>query len=68
MEFFGDPVVMSDRDGNQVRGKRMLYFMDDGKVEVKGKDGEAGGSAGARTGGAPTATPATRGQATRERR
>lgn len=36
MEMFGEPVTMRDRDGNVVRGKRLFYFMDDGKVEIKG--------------------------------
>lgn len=36
MEMFGEPVVMKDREGNVVRGRRLFYFMDDGKVEIKG--------------------------------
>jgi lipopolysaccharide transport protein LptA/LPS export ABC transporter protein LptC len=36
MEMFGEPVVMRDREGNVVRGRRLFYFMDDGKVEIKG--------------------------------
>lgn len=36
MEMFGEPVTMRDRDGNVVRGRRLFYFMDDGKVEIKG--------------------------------
>ena len=40
VEIFGEPVVMNDRDGNQVRGKRVLYFVDDGRAVVQGKEGE----------------------------
>jgi hypothetical protein len=29
---------MRDRDGNLVHGKRLRYAVDDGKVEVMGKD------------------------------
>jgi lipopolysaccharide transport protein LptA/LPS export ABC transporter protein LptC len=36
MEMLGEPVVMRDREGNVVRGRRLFYFMDDGKVEIKG--------------------------------
>jgi lipopolysaccharide transport protein LptA len=38
IDIFGDPVVMRDRDGNLVHGKRLRYAVDDGKVEVMGKD------------------------------
>jgi lipopolysaccharide export system protein LptA len=38
MEITGDKVSMRDREGNRVQGRRVLYFVDDGKVEVKGKD------------------------------
>jgi len=38
IDVFGDPVVMRDRDGNLVHGKRLRYAVDDGKVEVLGKD------------------------------
>lgn len=41
VEVFGDPVTMKDKDGNQIRGKRALYAMDTGKVEVKGQDPNA---------------------------
>jgi lipopolysaccharide transport protein LptA/LPS export ABC transporter protein LptC len=47
IEMFGEPVVMRDKGGNQVRGKRLLYHIDDGKVEVKGQSTKA-----------PPATPA----------
>src|SRR4029079_9904800 len=40
VEIFGEPVVMNDKDGNQVRGKRVLYFVDDGRAVVQGKEGE----------------------------
>ena len=42
MEIIGEPVTMRDRDGNQVQGKRVLYSIDDGKVEVKGKETGSG--------------------------
>jgi lipopolysaccharide export system protein LptA len=38
MEITGDKVTMQDRDGNQVQGRRVIYSVEDGKVEVKGKD------------------------------
>jgi lipopolysaccharide transport protein LptA len=38
IDIFGDPVIMRDRDGNLVHGKRLRYAVDDGKVEVLGKD------------------------------
>jgi lipopolysaccharide transport protein LptA len=38
IDIFGDPVVMHDRDGSLVHGKRLRYAIDDGKVEVLGKD------------------------------
>jgi LPS export ABC transporter protein LptC/lipopolysaccharide transport protein LptA len=47
MEITGEKVTMKDRDGNQVQGKRVIYLVDEGKVEVKGKNETA----------APTATP-----------
>lgn len=37
VEFTGTKVTMKDRDGNVVQGKRVLYLIDTGKVEVKGK-------------------------------
>lgn len=40
VEITGEPVVMSDREGNQVRGKRVLYYVDDGRAVVQGKEGE----------------------------
>jgi lipopolysaccharide transport protein LptA/LPS export ABC transporter protein LptC len=48
VEMFGDPVVMKDRGKNQVRGKRLVYHIDDGRVEVKGQ-----APAGVASGGAP---------------
>lgn len=39
VEFTGDKVIMKDRDGNQVQGRRVLYSIDDGKVQVQGKTG-----------------------------
>ena len=38
MDITGDKVTMRDREGNQVQGRRVIYFVDDGKVEVKSKD------------------------------
>jgi lipopolysaccharide transport protein LptA len=38
IDILGDPVVMHDRDGNVVHGKRLRYAIDDGKVQVLGKD------------------------------
>jgi lipopolysaccharide transport protein LptA/LPS export ABC transporter protein LptC len=40
VEITGEPVVMNDREGNQVRGKRVLYYVDDGRAVVQGKEGE----------------------------
>ena len=52
MEITGDKVTMRDREGNQVQGKRVIYFVDDGKVEVKGKDAQpAAPAAGTGSGG-----------------
>lgn len=48
VEMFGDPVVMKDRGKNQVRGKRLVYYIDNGRVEVKGQ-----AQAGVASGGAP---------------
>jgi LPS export ABC transporter protein LptC/lipopolysaccharide transport protein LptA len=37
VEMFGEPwVTLHDRDGNQLQGRRLLYSIDDGKVQVKG--------------------------------
>jgi lipopolysaccharide transport protein LptA/LPS export ABC transporter protein LptC len=44
VEFTGAKVIMRDREGNQVQGRRVLYWIDDGKVEVKGRDGTAAGT------------------------
>ncbi|HEX7184779.1 MAG TPA: LPS export ABC transporter periplasmic protein LptC [Thermoanaerobaculia bacterium] len=44
VEFTGAKVIMRDREGNQVQGRRVLYWIDDGKVEVKGKEGAAAGA------------------------
>jgi LPS export ABC transporter protein LptC/lipopolysaccharide transport protein LptA len=38
VEFTGDKVTMRDKDGNQVQGRHMLYSIEDGKVQVLGKD------------------------------
>ncbi|HEY4575914.1 MAG TPA: LptA/OstA family protein, partial [Thermoanaerobaculia bacterium] len=40
VEITGEPVVMNDKEGNQVRGKRVLYYVDDGRAVVQGKEGE----------------------------
>ena len=41
VDITGEPVTMTDKDGNQVRGKRVLYYVDDGRAVVQGKEGEA---------------------------
>jgi LPS export ABC transporter protein LptC/lipopolysaccharide transport protein LptA len=41
VDITGEPVTMTDKDGNQVRGKRVLYYIDDGRAVVQGKEGEA---------------------------
>ena len=51
VEMFGDPVVMRDRGRNQVRGKHLVYHIDDGKVEVKGQATQAGAVSGGAPGG-----------------
>jgi lipopolysaccharide transport protein LptA/LPS export ABC transporter protein LptC len=38
VDMVGEPVTMRDKDGNIVHGKRLLYSIDNGKVEVLGKD------------------------------
>jgi lipopolysaccharide transport protein LptA/LPS export ABC transporter protein LptC len=40
IEITGEPVVMNDKDGNQVRGKRVLYYLDGGRAVVQGQEGE----------------------------
>jgi lipopolysaccharide transport protein LptA/LPS export ABC transporter protein LptC len=40
VEITGEPVTMNDKEGNQVRGKRVLYYVDDGRAVVQGKEGE----------------------------
>jgi len=37
VEFTGDKVTMKDREGNMVQGRRVVYLIDSGKAEVKGK-------------------------------
>ncbi len=54
MEVTGEKVTMKDREGNQVQGKRVIYLVDEGKVEVKGKDTATGTAPPAPT---PAATP-----------
>jgi lipopolysaccharide transport protein LptA/LPS export ABC transporter protein LptC len=41
VDITGEPVTMNDKEGNQVRGKRVLYYVDDGRAVVQGKEGEA---------------------------
>lgn len=48
VEVFGEPVTMRDKTGNLVRGRRLIYNLDGGKVEVKGGNPAA----------APTPAPA----------
>jgi LPS export ABC transporter protein LptC/lipopolysaccharide transport protein LptA len=38
VEFTGDKVTMRDKEGNQVQGRRVLYSIEDGKVQVQGKE------------------------------
>jgi lipopolysaccharide transport protein LptA/LPS export ABC transporter protein LptC len=38
VEITGTPVVMTDRDGNQVHGNRVLYYVDDGRSVVQGQE------------------------------
>jgi lipopolysaccharide transport protein LptA len=38
IDILGNPVLMHDRAGNIVHGMRLRYSIDDGKVEVLGKD------------------------------
>jgi lipopolysaccharide transport protein LptA len=38
IDILGNPVLMHDREGNIVHGMRLRYSIDDGKVEVLGKD------------------------------
>jgi LPS export ABC transporter protein LptC/lipopolysaccharide transport protein LptA len=40
VDITGEPVAMSDKDGNLVNGKRVLYYVDDGRAVVQGKEGE----------------------------
>jgi LPS export ABC transporter protein LptC/lipopolysaccharide transport protein LptA len=52
VEFTGDKVTMRDKEGNQVQGRRVLYSIEDGKVQVQGKEeakpaGVAAGTTGA---------------------
>ncbi len=42
IEMFGEPVAVRDRDGNRVQGRRLDYFVDDGRVEVRGRSAEGG--------------------------
>jgi lipopolysaccharide transport protein LptA len=43
VEMFGEPwVTMHDKDGNQLQGRRLLYSIDDGKVQVKGNQPQPG--------------------------
>jgi lipopolysaccharide export system protein LptA len=53
IEMFGEPVTMRDKTGNVVRGRRLIYNLDNGKVEVKG-----GSSPASPASPAPSATPA----------
>jgi LPS export ABC transporter protein LptC/lipopolysaccharide transport protein LptA len=36
VEMTGDPVTLLDREGNVLRGRRLFYYIDDGRVEMKG--------------------------------
>jgi lipopolysaccharide transport protein LptA/LPS export ABC transporter protein LptC len=41
VDITGEPVTMSDKEGNLVNGKRVLYYVDDGRAVVQGKEGDA---------------------------
>ena len=59
IDITGEPVTMTDKDGNQVRGKRVLYYVDDGRAVVQGKEGEANPAPAIQT--RPSAKPAKAG-------
>lgn len=58
VEFTGEKVTMKDREGNVVQGRRVLYLIDSGKVEVKGKAQTPPASPAAPASQAPPATGA----------
>ncbi len=39
IEISGNPVQMRDKDGNQIQGRQVVYWVDGGKVEVRGRAG-----------------------------
>jgi lipopolysaccharide export system protein LptA len=45
IEVEGETVVMKDREGGQVKGKRLVYHFDTGAAEVKGADQAPGTAA-----------------------
>jgi len=60
VEMYGNPVHLTDKEGNKLQGKHVNYFMENGRVEVKG-DPVVPGAAPAATPAkpaAPTAAPA----------
>jgi lipopolysaccharide transport protein LptA len=59
VEFTGDKVTMKDREGNVVQGKRVVYLIDTGRVEVKGKGQGQATSPASPTSPAPAATTPT---------
>ncbi len=63
IDILGDPVVMHDKDGNLIHGRRLRYSIDDGKVQVLGKDDGPQLQA-APTLSTPPAAPAAPAQAT----
>jgi LPS export ABC transporter protein LptC/lipopolysaccharide transport protein LptA len=58
VDITGEPVSMTDKDGNQVRGKRVLYYVDDGRAVVQGKEGEANPAPAVLEPGKPVKPPA----------
>jgi lipopolysaccharide transport protein LptA len=60
IDILGEPVVMHDKEGNIIHGKRLRYAIDGGKVEVLGKD-DGPMPVAAPTGPATLAAPATPG-------
>lgn len=56
IEVEGETVVMKDREGGQVKGKRLVYHFDTGAAEVKGAAEAAG------AGEPPAASPAETGE------
>lgn len=41
IEMFGAPVVLRERNSNKVEGRRLVYDIESGKVEIRGQQGGA---------------------------